>query len=192
MGLKDNLKAVKTELNTEEQFIENFIKGERFIRKYKFYIFALIAILILWFAISFINNKINENNIKESNEIYTNLLYDPNNKELLGKLKDKNINLYAIFLMKEFSNNTDNNEFKQELQNLSKDSNINLLLRNIILTSLHEKSIFLKNYDKILQAYKLLKENKIEEADILLSQIKDNSSLSQIAKNLKHYQGISQ
>ncbi|EOH2025602.1 hypothetical protein ACME2Y_001182, partial [Campylobacter jejuni] len=27
MGLKDNLKAVKNELNTEEQFIENFIKG---------------------------------------------------------------------------------------------------------------------------------------------------------------------
>lgn len=192
MGLKDNLKAVKTELNTEEQFIENFIKGERFIRKYKFYIFALITILILWFAISFINNKINENNIKESNEIYINLLHNPNNKELLNKLKDKNINLYTIFLMKEFSNNTDNNEFKQELQNLSKDLNINPLLRNIILVSLHEKSIFLKNYDKILQAYRLLKENKIEEADILLSQIKENSSLNQIAKNLKHYQGISQ
>ncbi|MFK0393399.1 hypothetical protein ACISNT_06105, partial [Campylobacter jejuni] len=31
MGLKDNLKAVKNELDTEEQFIENFIKGERFI-----------------------------------------------------------------------------------------------------------------------------------------------------------------
>ncbi|EOH0174876.1 hypothetical protein ACLWXD_000955, partial [Campylobacter coli] len=27
MGLKDNLKAVKAEINTEEQFIENFIKG---------------------------------------------------------------------------------------------------------------------------------------------------------------------
>ncbi|EOH1524824.1 hypothetical protein ACLSQQ_001039, partial [Campylobacter coli] len=25
MGLKDNLKAVKAEINTEEQFIENFI-----------------------------------------------------------------------------------------------------------------------------------------------------------------------
>ncbi|EOV7700747.1 hypothetical protein ACORGN_000831, partial [Campylobacter coli] len=33
MGLKDNLKAVKAEINTEEQFIENFIKGERFIKK---------------------------------------------------------------------------------------------------------------------------------------------------------------
>ncbi|EOH2233951.1 hypothetical protein ACLWFS_001094, partial [Campylobacter jejuni] len=35
-------------------------------------------------------------------------------------------------------------------------------------------------------------QNKIEEANVLLSQIKENSSLSQIAKNLKHYQGITQ
>ena len=49
MGLKDNLKAVKNELNTEEQFIENFIKGERFIRKYKFYISAVVIILVAFF-----------------------------------------------------------------------------------------------------------------------------------------------
>ncbi len=54
MGLKDNLKAVKNELNTEEQFIENFIKGERFIRKYKFYrvrikiIKKLVRVIIKW------------------------------------------------------------------------------------------------------------------------------------------------
>ena len=52
--------------------------------------------------------------------------------------------------------------------------------------------IFLKNYDKLLEAYKLLEQNKIEEANVLLSQIKENSSLNQIAKNLKHYQGITQ
>ena len=50
----------------------------------------------------------------------------------------------------------------------------------------------LKNYDKLLEAYKLLEQNKIEEANVLLSQIKENSSLNQIAKNLKHYQGITQ
>ncbi|MBW1422531.1 hypothetical protein AT909_02680 [Campylobacter jejuni] len=45
---------------------------------------------------------------------------------------------------------------------------------------------------KLLEAYKLLEQNKIEEANVLLSQIKENSSLNQIAKNLKHYQGITQ
>ncbi|EOH7340682.1 hypothetical protein ACMCWU_001621 [Campylobacter coli] len=192
MGLKDNLKAVKAEINTEEQFIENFIKGERFIRKYKLYIFALIAILVVWFAISFISDKINQRNLKESNEIYTSLLNNPSDKELLAKLKNKNTNLYAIFLMKEFANDINNTEIKNQLQSLSTNSNTNHLLKNIISLSLGEKSIFLKDYDKILQAYQLLAEGKIEQADILLSQTKDDSALSQIAKNLKHYQGISQ
>ncbi len=192
MGLKDNLKAVKAEINTEEQFIENFIKGERFIRKYKLYIFALIAILIVWFAISFIGGKIDQYNVEESNKIYTNLLKNPNDKVLLEQLKNKNTNLYAIFLMKELAKDINNTEIKGQLQTLSTHSDTNHLLKNIASLSLGEKSIFLKNYDKILQAYRLLGEGKIEQANILLSQIKDDSALSQIAKNLKHYQGISQ
>ena len=191
MGLKYNLKAVKAEINTEEQFIENFIKGERFIKKYKLYIFALIAILIIWFTISFISGKIEQYNIEESNKIYTSLLNNPNDQALLEQLKNKNANLYAIFLMKELAKDINNTEIKSQLQSLSSNSDANHLLKNIISLPLGEKSIFLKNYDKILQAYRLLGEGKIEQANILLSQIKDDSALSQIAKNLKHYQGIS-
>jgi len=192
LGLKDNLKAVKNELNTEEQFIENFIKGERFIRKYKFYILGVVGILLIWFFGNFISSKIKESKIKESNEIYASLLQNPNDKNLLEKLKDKNINLYAIFLLRENANELNNTSFENELGQIYNHTQTNALLKNIIALSLGDKSIFLKNYDKLLEAYKLLEQNKIEEADILLSQIKDNSSLSQIAKNLKHYQGISQ
>lgn len=192
MGLKDNLKAVKNELNTEEQFIENFIKGERFIRKYKFYILGVVGILLIWFFGNFISSKIKEGKIKEGNEIYASLLQNPNDKNLLEKLKDKNINLYAIFLLRENANELNNTSFENELGQIYNHTQTNALLKNIIALSLGDKSIFLKNYDKLLEAYKLLEQNKIEEADILLSQIKDNSSLSQIAKNLKHYQGISQ
>lgn len=192
MGLKDNLKAVKNELNTEEQFIENFIKGERFIRKYKFYISAVVIILVAWFAGNFIISKINDYKTKEANEIYANLLQDPSNKNLLEKLKNKNINLYAIFLLKENINNFNNIALQNELKQIYNNAQTNTLLKNIIALSLGDKSIFLKNYDKLLEAYRLLEQNKIEEANILLSQIKENSSLNQIAKNLKHYQGITQ
>ncbi|EOI2124872.1 hypothetical protein ACMG21_000402 [Campylobacter jejuni] len=192
MGLKDNLKAVKNELNTEEQFIENFIKGERFIRKYKFYISAVVIILVVWFAGNFIISKINDYKIKEANEIYANLIQDPSNKNLLEQLKNKNTNLYAIFLLKENINDFNNTALQNELKQIYSNTQTNTLLKNIIALSLGDKSIFLKNYDKLLEAYKLLEQNKIEEANVLLSQIKENSSLSQIAKNLKHYQGITQ
>ncbi|EPV3104524.1 hypothetical protein ACV3DU_000792 [Campylobacter jejuni] len=192
MGLKDNLKAVKNELNTEEQFIENFIKGERFIRKYKFYISAVVIILVAWFAGNFIISKINDYKTKEANEIYANLIQDPSNKNLLEQLKNKNTNLYTIFLLKENINDFNNTAFQNELKQIYNNAQTNTLLKNIIALSLGDKSIFLKNYDKLLEAYKLLEQNKIEEANVLLSQIKENSSLSQIAKNLKHYQGITQ
>ncbi|HEF3558331.1 TPA: hypothetical protein R9133_001619, partial [Campylobacter upsaliensis] len=48
------------------------------------------------------------------------------------------------------------------------------------------------DYAKILEAYVLLEQKKIEEANVLLAQIKSNTPLEKIAKNLKHYQGISQ
>ncbi|EOI4273400.1 hypothetical protein ACMTPP_001685 [Campylobacter jejuni] len=192
MGLKDNLKAVKNELNTEEQFIENFIKGERFIRKYKFYISAVVIILVAWFAGNFIISKINDYKTKEANEIYANLIQDPSNKNLLEQLKNKNTNLYAIFLLKENINDFNNTALQNELKKIYNNAQTNTLLKNIIALSLGDKSIFLKNYDKLLEAYKLLEQNKIEEANVLLSQIKENSSLNQIAKNLKHYQGITQ
>ncbi|HEG8437417.1 TPA: hypothetical protein SF278_000948 [Campylobacter jejuni] len=192
MGLKDNLKAVKNELNTEEQFIENFIKGERFIRKYKFYISAVVIILVAWFAGNFIISKINDYKTKEANEIYANLIQDPSNKNLLEQLKNKNTNLYTIFLLKENINDLNNTAFQNELKQIYNNAQTNTLLKNIIALSLGDKSIFLKNYDKLLEAYKLLEQNKIEEANVLLSQIKGNSSLNQIAKNLKHYQGITQ
>ncbi|ENI9740734.1 hypothetical protein ACX9O1_000455 [Campylobacter jejuni] len=192
MGLKDNLKAVKNELNTEEQSIENFIKGERFIRKYKFYISAVVIILVAWFAGNFIISKINNYKTKEANEIYANLIQDPSNKNLLEQLKNKNTNLYTIFLLKENINDLNNTAFQNELKQIYNNAQTNTLLKNIIALSLGDKSIFLKNYDKLLEAYKLLEQNKIEEANVLLSQIKENSSLNQIAKNLKHYQGITQ
>lgn len=192
MGLKDNLKAVKNELNTEEQFIENFIKGERFIRKYKFYISAVVIILVAWFAGNFIISKINDYKTKEANEIYANLIQDPSNKNLLEQLKNKNTNLYAIFLLKENINDFNNTALQNELKQIYSNTQTNTLLKNIIALSLGDKSMFLKNYDKLLEAYKFLEQNKIEEANVLLSQIKENSNLNQIAKNLKHYQGITQ
>lgn len=192
MALKENLKAIKTEINTEEQFLENFIKGERFIRKYKLYFVSFVIIFVLWLVVSFIMDTIKESNIKESNEIYANLLIKDDDKILLEKLKDKNLNLYAIFLMQKLTKNPTDMQILQELNALSENEKIEPLFRNIIALANNDKSIFLKDYAKILEAHMLLEQKKIEEANILLSQIKPNTPLEQIAKNFKHYQGISQ
>ncbi|HEF3565411.1 TPA: hypothetical protein R9127_000304 [Campylobacter upsaliensis] len=192
MALKENLRAIKTEMNTEEQFLENFIKGERFIRKYKLYLVSFVIIFVLWLIVSFVMDTIKESNVRESNEIYANLLVKNDDKILLDKLKNKNLNLYAIFLMQKLTQNPTNTQILQELNALSENEKIEPLFRNIIALANNDKSIFLKDYAKILEAYVLLGQKKIEEANVLLAQIKSNTSLEKIAKNLKHYQGISQ
>ncbi|EMK8456448.1 hypothetical protein V9Q02_000890 [Campylobacter upsaliensis] len=192
MALKENLRAIKTEMNTEEQFLENFIKGERFIRKYKLYLVSFVIIFVLWLIVSFVMDTIKESNVRESNEIYANLLVKNDGKILLDKLKNKNLNLYAIFLMQKLTQNPTNTQILQELNALSENEKIEPLFRNIIALANNDKSIFLKDYAKILEAYVLLEQKKIEEANVLLAQIKPNTPLEKIAKNLKHYQGISQ
>ncbi|EIW2410809.1 hypothetical protein ACIMK4_001014 [Campylobacter upsaliensis] len=192
MALKENLRAIKTEMSTEEQFLENFIKGERFIRKYKLYLVSFVIIFVLWLIVSFVMDTIKESNVRESNEIYANLLVKNDDKILLDKLKNKNLNLYAIFLMQKLTQNPTNTQILQELNALSENEKIEPLFRNIIALANNDKSIFLKDYAKILEAYVLLEQKKIEEANVLLAQIKPNTPLEKIAKNLKHYQGISQ
>ncbi|ECW8267361.1 hypothetical protein F3523_03280 [Campylobacter upsaliensis] len=179
-------------MNTEEQFLENFIKGERFIRKYKLYFVSFVIIFVLWLIVSFVMDTIKESNVRESNEIYANLLVKNDDKILLDKLKNKNLNLYAIFLMQKLTQNPTNTQILQELNALSENEKIEPLFRNIIALTNNDKSIFLKDYAKILEAYVLLEQKKIEEANVLLAQIKPNTPLEKIAKNLKHYQGISQ
>ena len=119
MSLKDNLKSIKTDLNTEEKMIENFIRSERLIKKYKIYIFLIAIIAIVWFAINFGISEVEEYNKKESNRIYTQLLKYPNDENLLNQLKQKNVNLYAVFLINEIQKDNNNTNLKNQLKTIA-------------------------------------------------------------------------
>ncbi|EAI3906006.1 hypothetical protein ACR3S7_001478 [Campylobacter lari] len=180
MALKENLKAVKEELSSQEQMMENFIKSERFIRKYKYYFIALITLLILYFSGSYIYNIKQEKNIQESNIIFNNLLKNPSDQKLIEELKQKNANLYTIYIMGQ--NNQDLN------QTLS--LNIDPLLKQIVLAQNNQKSDFLKDYNTLLIGFEFLKQNDFKNADVEFNKIPINSPLWQIITSLKHYQGI--
>ncbi|EAL2830833.1 hypothetical protein A0Z62_07105 [Campylobacter lari] len=180
MALKENLKAVKEELGSQEQMMENFIKSERFIRKYKYYFIALIALLVLYFSGSYIYNIKQEKNIQESNIIFNNLLKNPSDQKLIEELKQKNANLYTIYIMGQ--NNQDLN------QTLS--LNIDPLLKQIVLAQNNQKSDFLKDYNTLLIGFEFLKQNDFKNADVEFNKIPINSPLWQIITSLKHYQGI--
>ncbi|MCR6572936.1 hypothetical protein [Campylobacter insulaenigrae] len=182
MALKENLQqTIKNDLNSQEQIMEKFIKSERFIKKYKNYILVLLAIIIIYFLTNFIVNYNEEKNTQESNAIFISLLKDPKNIDNLEKLKTKNPNLYAIFLMST-SNFTDLNQTtKLELDPL---------LKQIILAQNNEDATFLKDYNTLLNGYNFLKNNDFKNAQMEFEKIPLNSPLWQLIKSLKHYQGL--
>ena len=197
MSIKEDLKAVKEELNTEEQFLEGLIRAERFYKKYKKPIIAVVSIAVIIFIGFSIKTYIDEANLKAANEAYLKLIKNPNDTQAAKILKSKNINLYYAFKLQVASKNNDKN-ILEEVKTNAKDKYISDLA-DYQLASLSKKSDKLdryiddskaglvKNFALLEDAYLLLKENKKDQAKIKLSSIEVDSPLKDVAKNLEHY-----
>lgn len=182
MSLKDDLQAVKSTLSAEESMIENFIKGERFIRKYKFVFLVILALIVVYLVYHYTSNTLSSKAVAKNNEIYISLLQNPNDEAKLKELKSKNPNLYVLFLL----SRPQNDELLKEAQNLKIDP----LLKEILSANSKSDGKFLNDYNKLLQAYELLQQDKIEEANLILAQIPVDSELKDLVNNFKHYKGI--
>lgn len=185
MAIKDDIKSIKEELNTEEQFLENIIKSERFIKKYKKIIIAAVAIGALSISWYYANAYMKEQKFKSANEEYAKLILDPNNAEAKTALKAKDISLYALYELQRSVENNDTAALKPLL-----NEQIDPLLKDIINAQLNEPSgQILGNYKVLIRGYELIKENKINEAKNELGKIPLASQLQTVVKNLEHYQG---
>lgn len=185
MALKDNIKAIKNELSTQEQLLENIIKSERFFKKHKKKILTILVILIVGIIYYGISGTLKQRNLKISNEAYMSLLQDPQNSEMRDILKNKNQPLYRIYIFQEAikGNNTEvlneliaqnNSDLIGELSSfyLGKTDNINIL----------------DNYIKVQKGYELLKEGKTQEANLVFQTIPADSRLMDTINALEHYQ----
>lgn len=160
-------------------FEEFGIKTERFLRKYKFLIIFIIVIIIAYYIFNTVSENIKTKKTQEANILYKELLLNKND-EKLSKLKELNSNLYfALLLDDKYIDELAKFDFSKEdklLQELAKARNLN-------------SEILLKDANILNEAYILLKDNKIKEAEIKLNSISSDSAFFRIANSLKHYQG---
>ncbi|MDL0088545.1 hypothetical protein [Campylobacter gastrosuis] len=185
MAIKDDLNVIKNELNTQEQFIENIIKGERFFKKYKKPLIATFIIGVVAVAGYFINNAVDESRKEAANVAYSRLILDKNDTQALEILKQKEPSIYALFKFKQYTDNGDINGVKSLL-----NEPVDPLIKEIFKASIGQSSADIgKEYDTLLRAFLYLKDNKIAEANAEFAKISLNSPLSNLAKNLQHYQG---
>ncbi|MBP1680630.1 MAG: hypothetical protein H6Q35_969 [Proteobacteria bacterium] len=192
MGLKENIKAVKEEISTEEQFLEGMIKGERFFNRNKKYIISALVLLALGAGGYAINDVMANQRLKVSNAAYQALLMDANNTAARETLQAKNPKLYTMYVFETALAKGD----VEALQSvsLSKENPILADLATYQLSQLDAnktpKGELLSGMVLLQEGYELLKEKKVEEARLKFAQIETSSPLKQIAKNLEHYQGL--
>ena len=192
MGLQENIKAVKDEISTEEQFLEGMIKSERFFNRNKKYIISALVLLAFGAGGYAINDLMAGSRLKASNIAYQVLLKDANNTSARETLKAKNPKLYTMSLFETALAKGDVDALKSV--SLSKEDPILADLATYQLSQLDEnataKGELLSGLVMLQEGYELLKEKKVEEARLKFAQIDANSPLKQIAKNLEHYQGL--
>ena len=181
MALKDDIEGVKKEIGTEEQFLESVIKSEIFVKKYKKPLIFLAAVLIVAFIGYYANEFLSDRSIASANVIYDELLNKRDDTKL-AELKQKDINLYALYILQ--------NGSADERAALENTQGIDVVLKEIInLQNGKQGGVLLADYDSLLKGYDLLKEGKIEQAHAELDKIPLNSPVRQIALALKHYGG---
>ncbi|MCT7600877.1 tetratricopeptide repeat protein [Aliarcobacter butzleri] len=188
MSLKEDVGYIKNELSSEEKFIENFVKGERFFKKYKTLIIAVVVILIIG-LIGFTVKKSIDNSNKHDANIALSQFLENGDEKALETLKNKNEKLYevALFLQAKKDNKIASIELPllKELvkfQTATASNNIEEL------NSLSMQNDFLlKEFALFNKALILVNEGKYEEAKKELNQISQTSKAYELATLLNHY-----
>ena len=188
MSIKENVNYAKDELSSEEKFLENFVKGERFFRKYKTLIFAIVVLAIIVPIGYVIKKDLDESNKLEANAAFNKFL-ESNDEKALATLKDKNEKLYeiALFLQARKDNKTVeiNTPVLKELAKfqIAMESKNTKEVENLS----RQNDFVLKEFEIFNKTLLLTNDGHFEEAKTALKQIPQTSKATELANLLNHY-----
>ena len=189
MSMKENVNFVKEELNSEEKFLEGFVKVERFYKKFKPVILGVSAlIIVLAVAFSVKSYMDGENKIK-ANLAFDKVISNPNDKEALATLKETNKGLYEVALYINAKN--ENKSVDVNIKYLKELALYQKALQNKSVGELNDLSMqndfLLKEFAIFNKALLLANEGKYSEAKTALKLIPQTSKAYELANLLNHY-----
>lgn len=189
MSMKENVDFVKEELNSEEKFLEGSVKVERFFKKFKALIIAVVIILVVAFIGISVKNYNDEKNSTAANIAFDKVIADPSDKEALNTLKESNKKLYEVALYlqakKEGEYPETNITYLKELTQYQKalsSSDVSALN-----TLSMQNDFLLKEFAIFNKALILVNEGKYEEAKVALNLIQKSSKASELSSLLQHH-----
>lgn len=191
MGIKNNLNYIKDEFSSDEKLIQNAFRLELLYKRYKYYIWAILGVIIFLGVGFFIKDIIVENNANKSSAIFSKLAENPSDTNLKNELKNTNEKLYRLFLLQEALNAGN----LADLKELGAKNDLIGYIANYHYGSFERDTGVLNKIDKyalgdlarVETAYILMMDNKISEAKNILQKISQDSQLTPIAQSLLHF-----
>lgn len=195
MSLKENITMVKEELSAEEQFFEQAVKTERFVKKYKKPLIGLLGAVILAVVGTAGYTAYTDSKRSEANAAYTTLTKDPGNVQAQKTLKAEAPGLYAAWQMDQALKSGDVKVLRQlggsTFHEVSDVSAYEAAARSEDMKALdayaYRKNAFYKDMAIIDGAVLLMKAGKIDEAHQRLKLVDENSPVAPLAAALAHY-----
>ncbi len=185
MSLKENVNYIKEEISTQESFIENFFKLEKFYNKYKKVIISTISIIIIGVIGISVSNYIKEQNKLSANNSFNKCLENPTDKAALEELESQDENLYKLAVYMNDRTKEVDKEFLKELSIYSKAiENTDLAVIDKITQN---QNFLLKDFALFNKAMIQVQNGKVDDAKTTLKLISTTSSVTSLVKMLEHY-----
>jgi hypothetical protein len=186
VSLKDDVKFVKEELSSDEKLLESAFRLEKFYKKHRIKIFALLALAVLGFGGKAGYDAYREHRLSVANDALLRLEKNPGDKAALRELESNNPKLYALYLYSSAVESKNVAELKRPAA--SGDPILTDLSRyhEAVLAARAGESRYYPDLSRIEKAYEALKAGKKKEARELLALIGENSPVAGIARLLRH------
>lgn len=185
------LQGIKQEFEQDEKILESAFRLERLVKKYKYYLIALVVLIVAWVGYRSVYGVMTENKAQKINALYTELTQNPDNTLLQDQLQAESKGLYDLYTLMRIDLAQEGAE--THLKELVDSPNP--LVRELAtyeLASLKQENLsqvsgVMADFAKIQQAYLYLSKNQIPEARKELESIGLDSALYGIASQMKHY-----
>jgi len=195
LSLKENIQAVKDELNSEEKFFENAIRTERFVKRYQKPLIASVVALVIGLS-SYVGYGIYADaQTAKANEALSKLLLNPSDVTALKTLSDSSEDLYDLYrLSKALKENDPKTLGELKLSKSPEVADIAKYEDAVIHSDMKSLGEYSKQQDGLYQelamvqlAVVALQKGDIATAQQSLLSIKKESPLYNVAQNLNHY-----
>ncbi|WP_104695935.1 hypothetical protein [Helicobacter salomonis] len=192
MAVKENLQQIQEEFRSDEKLLESAFRIEKLYNKYKFVLWALVALVAIWWGVvQFLEHR-KAVHTQEITALYNEVLQNPNNLALLDKLKRLAPDLYSLYA---YAHALENKDIKT-LRELSTSSNTLVSAFARYYSASYDEDLQalqqlklegLEGWIALQKAYLMLQKDPKSDIKPVLAPITPTSNLHQIASLLRHY-----